>query len=375
VIRDHVNKDSWGETIPLVASLAGRRANLVVQAILDAFHAETQDDPNDLDAFFDRNQLSVELLLRCLEDEIQVSRSVAREACLVLAEFDNAFHETELDDLLTGKFGADFVDISWKVFRGDASNLGSSGSSALLRSRALALGLQPGSLVCTAPDVLSAAIELLRSDDLQTRCEASLLLMQAGYEVSGNFEEDKEDDEERVIDSADIASSELQSALDSIVNRINSQLSDSAEEFAVLWAFAWLAQVCQIDRAAKLDLLSTLLDRMLRPANPAIVRVAAWATREVGSGDSPVGLKLTAAESMTLLELARPELKAARNDIRAFQMRAAWTFLHHSGHDLTSLPSDRLAEFARPEVEGDSWADLLANWREPTRFTSPGGDE
>lgn len=115
LLEPYFGDELWREVIPLAAVMANRKAERLIQRLTKNCSEERAHDFRKIPAAL--------LLRQCILDEIQVKESTLRDAVRQLARLD---HEEKLEtfatQILRGKFGVVFQEVSNDAFFGKSEN-------------------------------------------------------------------------------------------------------------------------------------------------------------------------------------------------------------------------------------------------------------
>ena len=325
VLAPHIGEESWDEVIPLVGLLAGRDASLLVQELISKIWSS-----ENREAHFAQRALE-----RCLEDEVQITPAVAREACIAYVRSDLSGYDDAVFSILHGKFADVYKEVAWT----EATNLAerpASGCSALVRIAMVGEDREANSWMVEREGGLAYARSRLASEELKDRVTALAIAMEAGYFASGvapafllsdAAEREPEIDEDAVHELGAKVRARL----------IAGELEHDAERFAAFWALAWMNETMPYQDGHVLPVVNALVSAWQSAHHPEVARMASWAL-----GSLPIRKHLLGSlpPTSSVTEFLIDVIAHARTH---FELRGAVTALLYGGIDPGSLPFDREA--------------------------------
>lgn len=266
ILSGHFSDESWREVIPLAAVLAGRKAEALVKHLISA--CDDSEPENSL--FPERDEWSpIDLLYRCIRDEVQVTSSTLNTALKKLASVDVAPRRTRLlrdenwvTTIYEGKFGKIFQEIVEQEYLSGRDGF----EKYLYAQEKLAEYSYVGK---NSPRLSDALIETLRLDlegnDRPQKIRAALFCMILA------FYNNRHENAENWKRTQDLFQNTFPCICAMLIQ------DDMPSAVAACWALAWVGQHRLLSSPPPPELIKTLYHLLLHIGEKSYARYAAWA--------------------------------------------------------------------------------------------------
>lgn len=240
ILSPHFDDVRWLEVISLASALAGRKSGPLIGAITE--HCDALTRGGELRSIGAAGHNVSALLLKCMQEDLQIAGSILRNALLVIGRLSPSRQADSVEALMQSKFAEMFKELVFNEFAADRED-------SYLYMSTLADIYQyefPGGDVAPGNGVLELLSPLLDDPNDAVRVKGALLLMHYAYGVDGANRQSP-----KIFDFG-------------VVNKKLSKMLDSKFQYVALaaaWALAWVGRAMdkpQVDTAGIISKMSTL---------------------------------------------------------------------------------------------------------------------
>jgi hypothetical protein len=255
VLRPYIGNPKWSEVICLAAVLGGKETEGLIQiltAAINRFNPKAGFVPDEVDT-----------LARCLADEAAARPETIRIALAALIRNGHVLGSSKPFRILArGRYGHDFKAEAQRAFLSREPDL-------LISGQVLGQAVWWQSIKSADPVTFKESAtqyrELLRSREMLSRCEGALGVMHLCFELRRN----------RAPQGYAVCVEVLVDCGPDLAKMICS--SEVLEQFAGLWALAWLGALRIWTASTESKLVEHLCELWLRSPDKDVRSYAAWA--------------------------------------------------------------------------------------------------
>jgi hypothetical protein len=318
VLQPYARRQEWKEVVPLTAVLAGREARGLISYLADQARFESQQNQITPEP---PSIASVELLVRCIADEVQIAPNLLEASLEVVVR-----HWTTPDrliiELASSRYGEVLLRICRRLYTGFGGDLlaigGALGCAALVR-----FGWKPSFSLEETP--IAKIDECLDSTDPLEKALGCLIAMYLGWFMRrGTPGPERDKIRAQIADQAQKWGQKIWPLLDSGTPFL---------QFPAIWAGNWLRRLGAWGSDIDVVSLNKLVDIWKSSEIPELQYVAAWSISDLPFKDRDAIRLDASAELVELVQSsvnspeaplwARAKKKAAL--ILAYYMKAPWT--------------------------------------------------
>jgi hypothetical protein len=269
ILKPHIKDPNWKEVVPLAAVLAGRKAQPLIQHLIELCRKQNtvpfRPSP--------KSRISaVSHLVQCFLDEVQVAPELLEKGLEWIARRSTGPNPF-IRDLYNGKYG----DVLSRVVQNAYINL---------TTDLLEMGSSLGTITLeqiewsdkSIPEGIEKITGLLESDDPVQKAAGALAIMEVAFSFAPRyrFRGAKNHDHRRITPHEEEMFKKLGNALVPLLYTKKPQV-----QLAASWAFAWLGIGELWSPKNSPDVLSRLLTILRESTIPDLQYVASWAISDL----------------------------------------------------------------------------------------------
>jgi hypothetical protein len=267
LLADRLEDERWREVIPLVGVLSGRKAEPLLQRLIEICRELPSERRRSKEK---KDVIARSSLQHCIEDEVQVSPNTIQQGVLQLARLRYSALAGSLFQIGRGKYGDLLRETSLRAYLETDSDFFPYGGTV---ADAFSATLASEGLDLATREFLDRALALMAEHDLQKKCVGLLVAMEFAYKTATDMR--------RRQASQDDASQKTMAALaEPLLPCLYN--ADVHVSFAACWALAWVGESNSWDPPENPRLFDRLVDLWMRGENYSIRRAAAWALSAQG---------------------------------------------------------------------------------------------
>lgn len=265
ILEPHIEDSDWKEVVPLAAILAGRRAQPLIQYLIESCKkSEKGYHPHGTSS----SARAADQLAQCFLDEVQVAPHILEKGLEFIARRSYGISRSHIRDLYKGKYGdvlLKSVQDAYTDFSTDIAALGSTLAEITLEQIKWNNELKP--------EKIEKITSLLESNDTIQQAAAALAAMEIAF--SRPRHRTRADQTKKTLEEEKLFQ-KIGNAIAPLLYSEKPQL-----QFAASWAFAWLGENDFWSPKNSPDVLSRLLAIWRQSSNSDLHDKTGWAISEL----------------------------------------------------------------------------------------------